>query len=172
MDAVPNPSIVALLNEAKQNNGKLVSIVESLDNEFLAQGLAYKLQIPCNMMGTHPCNRDGYGLHDSAVHSLGSEICAVGFSWGATSHACCIEDNASRDIENFSIHLCNSSDLLADSQPGDIKFGSLSCSHTCFLEGSHERSAVLTFYKDEGQRLSEQQFVDGSKRSIAEMVVS
>ena len=130
MAAVPNPSIVALLNEAKQNNGKLVSIVESLDNEFLTQGLAYKLQIPCNMMGTHPCNRDGYGLHDSAVHSLGSEICAVGFSCGATSHACCIEDNASRDIETFSMHLCNSSDLLADVQPGDIKFGSLSCSHT------------------------------------------
>ena len=126
---IPDKTIVALIEEATRNRTKLVSLVDEIDAKFRESGYAYKMQLPPEMVGIHPGNRDGYGLHADSVQALGVDIVKAGFSWAATSHACGMED-ADAEIERFSMTLVADSECLPKFRENDIKIGSLSCSHT------------------------------------------
>ena len=85
--------IVAWLAQAKEQDGRLVSVVDSVLDRLEKQGLAYRLSIPARFVGVHHQNRSGYGVSEPEVHALGSEIIGMGWSWQACSHAVCIEDD-------------------------------------------------------------------------------
>ena len=127
---MPDESIIGLISDANKNRSKLVSSVDQIDVKLLQSGLAYKMQLLPEMVGVHPANRDGYGVHDGTVHALGADIVRTGWSWAACAHACGMEDCSSAAIENFSVSLSGASELLGKYKANDIKIGSLACSHT------------------------------------------
>ena len=92
--------------------------------------LAYRQTITPNLIGCHEVNRNGYGLSPIEVHSLGAEIARLGWSWGACAHAVCVEEDAKQSIGKFSACLSAMSNYLAPMSPGEVAYGSLSCSHT------------------------------------------
>ena len=98
--AAVDPSIVELLRQASEDRSKLVTIVDRVVVKLVASDLAYKLRMPCGMVGVHPSSRDGYGVHDAEVHALGSDIVAMGWSWAACSHAICQKDDDTKHIES------------------------------------------------------------------------
>ena len=122
-----NPAILRLLREADQT--KLVKTVDDVMKHLVEDDLVYKCRIPSDLVGVHPSNRDGYGVSEEAVHSLGGDIVLLGFSMSATASAVCIEDGDGK-VAEFTKKICNGSEKLASVQPSEIKYGSLSCSHT------------------------------------------
>jgi len=137
---VVNSKIVSLIAAAEKHGGKIVSCVDSILELLIDLKLAYRMSLPPGMVGIHPANRDGYGVSATEVHALGAEIVFMGWSFLACQHAVCMEDDPSGTVAAFSAKLKNGSDGLADCQPGEIRYGSLSCSHTnqflcCLLAG-------------------------------------
>lgn len=122
--------IVAWLAQAKEQDGRLVSVVDSVLDRLEKQGLAYRLSIPARFVGVHHQNRSGYGVSEPEVHALGSEIIGMGWSWQACSHAVCIEDDDKKSVEQFTLKAKRSSEGLGVARAGEIRYGSLSCSHT------------------------------------------
>ena len=125
-----NPQVISLIEEASGDGGRVVSAVESIIDHLLRDNLAYKMRVPPAMVGIHPCNRDGYGVSEAEVHELGSMIVAMGWSWPACQHATAMEEDDEGNVAKFSMKLKNSAMGLADTVAGEIKFGSLACSHT------------------------------------------
>ncbi len=106
--------IADLISQAGQDDGKLVSVVDSVIELLEEKNLAYRLSLPPRLVGIHPCNRDGYGVSEPEVHQLGAEIVAMGWSFHETRHAVCIEDDALGTIGTFSMKIKNRADSLAD----------------------------------------------------------
>ena len=74
----PNPKVLSLLAEASGDGGRIVSAVDSVLEQLVRDNVAYKMRVPPAMVGIHPCNRDGYGVSESEVHSLGASIIDMG----------------------------------------------------------------------------------------------
>ena len=124
----PDPDIVKLLHEP--SDARLVSTVDDVLSKLEADGLAYRLSIPPKLVGVHPCNRDGYGISTAEVHSLGSDIVSMGWSWQSCAHAVCVEDDRSSTMEQYTYNLVSTCDGLGQAVHGQVKYGSLSCGHT------------------------------------------
>ena len=148
----PDPQIESLIEEVHRNRGKLVATVNCIDQKLLEAGLAYKMQLCPEFVGVHPSNRNGYGLHDCSVQDLGAQICANGFSWAATAHACAMEDSAGV-IATFSCKLAGASELLPEYIASNIKVGSLSCSHTnaFLLSAKQEVPSTIASISENGR---------------------
>ena len=122
--------ILVLLDGLTGDNAKVVSVVEEVLKKLESQKLVYRARIHPRRVGVHPANRGGWGISVVEVHALGGEIIEMGWSMQATAHAVCVEDNASGDIAAFTCRLSSNTDGLGKVPPQEIKFGSLSCSHT------------------------------------------
>ena len=138
--AMAKMRIQQLIDSAGGEHGRIVSAVDQVVDILIELKLAYRLRIPPKMVGVHPANRGGYGISASEIHSLGEEIVEMGWSWGACSHAICIEDDEDMTISKYTCSLKDGHDGLQQSDPAEIKFGPLSCTHTnqflcCVLAG-------------------------------------
>ena len=111
-----NPAILRLLREADQT--KLVKTVDDVMKHLVEDDLVYKCRIPSDLVGVNPSNRDGYGVSEEAVHSLGGDIVLLGFSMSATASAVCIEDGDGK-VAEFTKKICNGSEKLASVQPSE-----------------------------------------------------
>lgn len=111
------------------NESRVVATVDSVVNQLMELGLAYKVRLPPSWVGVHPTNRGGYGVSQTEVHALGAEILRMGWSWEACRHAICIEDDKKGTVKAFSAAMTGKMDGLAPTT-SECKFGSLACSHT------------------------------------------
>jgi hypothetical protein len=126
---VADPSIVKLLASVEKGDARLVSVVDEVLGKLEEQKLVWRAHIPPCAAGVHPDNRGGYGVSAPEVHRLGATITAAGWSHAATAHAVCVEDTARRTAR-FMENLVVSSPGLGKVDPCEIRYGSLSCSHT------------------------------------------
>ena len=121
-------SISDLLAGIDTTSAGLVSTIDIVLLELEKQGLAWKARIHCRQVGVHGRNRNGWGVSPAAVHQLGSEVFAMGWSPSATAHAVCAED-FDGSAATFTKQCQECSDgMLGTSK--EIRYGSLSCSHT------------------------------------------
>lgn len=121
--------VASLLASVNKEDSRLVSVIDDVLAELENTSMAWRVKLPCKLVGVHPANRGGWGVSPGDVHRLGSVIAAMGFSPAACSHAVCVED-ADGDAAQFTQKLINSSDGMLGGSASDIKYGSLSCSHT------------------------------------------
>lgn len=122
--------MLASVTSDTSNMGKAVSVVDDVLENLVAAGLAWRMRLPPRHVGVHPCNRGGYGVSAIHVHDLGRDVVEMGWSPSATAHAVCIEDNAAGDIATFNVRMSSASAGLGKVPGQEIKYGSLSCSHT------------------------------------------
>ena len=104
--------IQQLIDSAGGEHGRIVSAVDQVVDILIELKLAYRLRIPPKMVGVHPANRGGYGISASEIHSLGEEVVEMGWSWGACSHAICIEDDEDMTISKYTCSLKDGHDGL------------------------------------------------------------
>lgn len=123
-------SIASLLASVHKSgtHGKLVSVIDEVLDILMAEKRAWKMRLPPKFVGIHPQNRSGWGCSPTEVHRLGSEIVNMGFSFAATSHAVAVEDDGTAATFSESLTKTSEGRLGCDSQ--QIKFASLSCTHT------------------------------------------
>ena len=127
--AAANPLIVELL--AQTDDHKIVATIDVVLKKLEEDGLAYRLSIPPKLVGVHPCNRDGHGISATEVHSLGSDIVGMGWSWKACAQAVCIEDDPQSTIATYTAHMVSvSNGGLGRADQLQVQFGSLACGHT------------------------------------------
>ena len=127
--AAANPLIVKLL--AQTDDHKIAATIDEVLKKLEEDGLAYRLSIPPKLVGVHPCNRDGYGISATEVHSLGSDIVGMGWSWKACAQAVCIEDDPQSTIATHTADMVSASNGgLGRADQLQVKFGSLACGHT------------------------------------------
>jgi hypothetical protein len=153
-------TIQKLLSSADGDNTRIVSVVESVLDILKKESLAWYVRLPPKLVGVHPENRGGWGVTPAGVHQLGSKIAEMGFDPAATAHAVCIEDQDGA-VANFTQKLADSSDGLLGGSSTDVKYGSVSRSHTNqFLVG------VLTGVRTDFENLA----IDG-RMSYAKLSV-
>ena len=128
MCAVADPEIVQLLAKVSKNDEQLVSTVDQILARLESANMAWEMRLPPRMVGVHPENRDGCGVLPAEVHALGARIVRLGWSDAATADANFVEDDGRSAV--FTEHLCDTSPLLGRVERGEIKYGSLACSHT------------------------------------------
>lgn len=66
------------LKEAKDGEG-LVRVVENTLKYLKSKHLLTSMKLDSNLVGIHPCNRDGYGVNSQDVRDLIDSICDVGY---------------------------------------------------------------------------------------------
>ena len=136
LSAQAKPSSEAKIDEILRSLGKsdgvgLGSATDKVLVELESMGWVQKQRLPPRVVGVDPSNRDGMGVNAETVHSLGADILAMGFSWSQVASAVCIEEAPqSKTIRDFNADLAVGSGRLPAPLPEDIKYGSLSCSHT------------------------------------------
>ena len=126
---LPDPEITAALANIDKDDARIVSVVEDVLHKLQAAKLAWSMRLPPNLVGVDPTNRSGYGISEIETHSLGADIVTMGWSFSATSHAVCIEDSPSGEVAAFTRQLRSANPGLG-SELTEVKYGSLSCSHT------------------------------------------
>ena len=118
-------------NWQQKGDGKLCTTVETILQRCLEQNQAYRAQIQPGHVGIHPRNRDGGGVSWPHCHKLGNDLATLGFLWEECRHAVCIEDDDKKCIAEFTANfVAASKPHLAQVDARDIRYGSLSCSHT------------------------------------------
>lgn len=101
-------------------------------------------------VGTHPLNRDGFGISAQQVHQLLDDIVSVGFDPREPNAICCDVSQADDSVYVFNHSLSESSGgLLPSVQRHQLVYASLSASHVnaalrCILAGSpHQDGSPL-----------------------------
>jgi len=123
-------SITELLKSVDAtSDSRLVSVVDKVLEKLTEQKLAWTCRIPPRLVGVHQSNRSGYGVSGPEMHRLGSEVVAMGWSEQACSHAVCAEDTSGQ-VAAFMEKLWDGTTGLGKVSLSEIKYGSLSCSHT------------------------------------------
>jgi hypothetical protein len=54
-----DPYVEGLLRAAAADDNRIAMTVDKVLAKLSSAGLAYKMQIPCQLVGVHPSNRDG-----------------------------------------------------------------------------------------------------------------
>ena len=119
-----------LLQSLDENDSKLASSIEWVLTVLEREGLAYRVRLSPKVVGVHPKNRGGWGVSPSGSQALGDKITAMGFVLKETWHAVCIEDDTHGTSMNFTQSMFDTSDGLLGQTAVDVKYGSVSCSHT------------------------------------------
>ena len=128
-----DPQILALL-ECPQDHGGVVAAAQCIIARLKDQGLAQEAVLRPSEMGVHPANRSSYGINEEAVHTLGENILAIGWSQEKIQQPLCVEeDPVSPYIEPYNVAVCSSSDKLAPVAPNSVRAGSLTNGHTVLL---------------------------------------
>jgi hypothetical protein len=121
--------IVALLQKGESSS--IVQTVKQLFKLLIEHGLLHNMQINSKFIGCHPSNRDGYGINGHDVHSLASDIFALGFDKDAVK-AVCVEllssDSAARDWNEELV--AGQGHLLAPACKEHLRYGTLWGGHT------------------------------------------
>ena len=71
--------------------GERVAAWDQLQQIFIDHKLAYKSQVPPEMVGVHPENRSRLGVGGSEAHQHGAQILKTGFSWAKAADAAAFE---------------------------------------------------------------------------------
>jgi hypothetical protein len=119
-----------LLQSLDENDSKLASSIEWVLTVLEREGLAYRVRLSPKVVGVHPKNRGGWGVSPSGSQALGDKITAMGFVVKETWHAVCIEDDTNGTIMYFTQSMFSLADGLLGQTAVDVKYGSVSCSHT------------------------------------------
>ena len=108
----------------------LVQAADRIEACLLQKGLLRRFALCPQLVGVDPENRASEGVNAVEVGLLAGDIAEVGWSWAASAHATCIEEApGATNIEDFNVRIAQGSDL-APVEAGQIRFGSLACSHT------------------------------------------
>ena len=119
-----------LYNHALQPNSQFVYLVDEMIKMLFALDGAYKKRIHPKQVGIHNANREGLGIVDESVHSIGLDIDADGFVWKAVEDACCVEDGPNKVNAKFTIQSCNPEENLASFNLQELEYASVACTHT------------------------------------------
>jgi len=82
--------VQAMIDEAEKT-GTRAAAWETIQQVLLDNKLAWRSQIPPEMVGVHPENRSRLGVGGSGAHFHGAQILSAGFSWRKASDATCLE---------------------------------------------------------------------------------
>lgn len=105
----------------------LAACADQLEAHLDQMDLTYTETVKLAEMGVHPMNRE---IMEHEIPGLMEDIHVDGFSARACNHALsCEQEPGELEVETHSLKLCNASAILAPFEPGQIKKGSLSCSH-------------------------------------------
>ena len=121
-----------LADVEKQHGCGLVQTMDVVLAELESLHLAWVQRIRPMPVGVDPSNRDGLGVNAEDVHTLGSAIISLGWSWQQVGSAVCIEEAPDSSlIVDFNKSLGHGCDLLPNgSALESIRYGSVACSHT------------------------------------------
>ena len=126
----PEDSINCILRAHESGKIGLVAAADRLEKALADKGFLQEMQLAPTMVGCDRENRGSQGVNALEVAILATDIGEVGWSWGETKHAICIEERpGSTTLEDFNRELASGTDL-APVRQGSIRFGSLSCTHT------------------------------------------
>lgn len=118
-----------LMHDARTGS-KLVASVDAVMKVLRQHNLCWKQRIAASQVGCHPLNRDGMGLNPSEVHSLISDILAVGFSMEEVKGICIEVPAEDTVIRQFNEALADkSSGKLARVEGVQIRYASVAGSH-------------------------------------------
>jgi hypothetical protein len=116
---------------AQAEDVHLLQSTKQILNLLQEHGIAYQLQIKSRHVGTHPCNRDGYGINAHDVHDLVENIFAIGWDSQEVKAVCCELESNDTATKTWNVELAsNSGGLLAPVVPDALKFVSLWGGHT------------------------------------------
>ena len=128
----------------------MVQIVDKVLAKLKDSSWSFEAQLPVRQVGVDPSNRDGCGVSAENVHALGDDIAFMGWSWAELKQPTCIEEGPGEtSIAKFNQDFSNGSPLLPTVLEGEIRYGSLSCSHThmflrCVEAGVASESKALS----------------------------
>ena len=129
----PTDEVRMIIDSFEAERLGLVQAADLIEVALKAKGLLQRMSIPPTLVGVDPGNRDSEGVNALECASLASDICEVGWSWKACSHASCVEQQpGTSDTETFTRALCVGTDL-PDVDEGSIKFGAFAGAHTNML---------------------------------------
>ena len=74
-----------------QSTGQKASAWDKIQDLMLQHGLAWRMHLPPEMVGTHKKNRSGLGISGFDAHVHGVTIVTAGFSWRKASDAVAVE---------------------------------------------------------------------------------
>lgn len=123
---------VEVLLKSHQDGIGIVSACKQLLATLVDAKIAYRLTIPCLLVGVHPTNRDGYGVNAMDVHALMDDIFSIGWDSSKVS-ALCVElsSHDEQAIKQFNQKLVRESNgLLAPDHIEQMKYSSLWGGHT------------------------------------------
>ena len=120
-------SIDELTEKLKATDKGATACADAIEEELKKKGLIYESVLPPEQVGPHPRNRD---ISVCEIGPLMEDISYGGFSHQRCKHAlACEERPGCTEIEDYNIALSEGTPVLAAVCKGDIKVGSLACSH-------------------------------------------
>ena len=120
-------SIDELTEKLKATDKGATACADAIEEELKKKGLIYESVLPPEQVGPHPRNRD---ISVCEIGPLMEDISYGGFSHQRCKHAlACEERPGYTEIEDYNIALSEGTPVLAAVCKGDIKVGSLACSH-------------------------------------------
>ena len=123
---------VAEIMRVCQETGQVVQQFHALMGLLLKKGLMHEVQLHPDEVGCSPDNRDGFGLCGGDCHSLLDRIASVGWQSRETNPICYELGfgDAQDKAQSFNQALASDSGGLIPTFPVQIRFASLSSSHT------------------------------------------
>ena len=120
-------SIDELTEKLKATDKGATACADAIEEELKKKGLIYESVLPPEQVGPHPRNRD---ISVCEIGPLMEDISYGGFSSHRCRHAlACEERPGYTEIEDYNMALSEGTPVLAGVRKGDIKVGSLACSH-------------------------------------------
>ena len=113
------------------NDGRIVTIAESMEAVCVKHNLMYKQVFHCKQVGIHPQNRDGEGFSLGRCLSRGMKICTLGFSKTVVqADAYAFEDHpVQKHIANFSLKQNLVYTDMAEYDANVVKIGPAGATH-------------------------------------------
>lgn len=149
MDAAVKNEVAQAIKAAEE--GGLVKGVSQIMTVLQKHNLVREQILEPGVVGTHPENRDGFGISALDTHSLLQSISEIGFD-ERQCNAICVEVSSSTLDKAYSFNaelVRQSMGLLPPIPRGTLRYLSLSCSHTnaalrCLIAGSPSKSETLS----------------------------
>lgn len=120
--------ISELLDKAEHTS--LVQSVRQILGELKTAGLAYEMKLLPRLVGTHPANRDGFGISPVAVHDLISSIFSLGFDHHEVRCLCVEVRPGDTSVNEYNRTMIAGSGGMLAALEGEVRFASLWGGHT------------------------------------------
>ena len=181
-----DPAVRAELDEAIRaaSSEQLVQGSQRVLAVLSKHGLVQKQVIAPALVGCHPDNRDGLGLNYIDVWELIASIAAVGWDWQAPNPICVELRPGDEAAERFNQKLSEASGgVLPPNKAHELRYGSVSCSHTnaalrCLSQSAAGHEELHQGLLMEGQlslellRKRDPEFAQAAEQGLAWRVVS